>query len=102
MPGCKKSAPGHYIEYDLSIILLFCSNLKNPKRQMFEQILIGEISLCTRDKLLAGSLLDEIKTHYGDEARYYHNLVHLDNLAYELLAIKDVLTHWQTIVFSIA
>lgn len=69
---------------------------------MFEQIFIGEISLCTRDKSLAASLLNEIKTRYGDEARHYHNLVHLDSLTYELLNVKNFLNDWQTMVFSIA
>jgi predicted metal-dependent HD superfamily phosphohydrolase len=47
------------------------------------------------------SLWNEIEKKYSGAGRHYHNLVHLNNLAAELLPLKDSFSNWDTVVFSI-
>ncbi|MBT1695618.1 hypothetical protein KK083_01940 [Fulvivirgaceae bacterium PWU4] len=54
------------------------------------------------DELLVSSLWEEIGKKYTAADRHYHNLVHLDNLAKELLPVREQFSNWDTVVFSIA
>ncbi len=69
---------------------------------MFEIIFKAELTYFTTDKTLINKLWSEIASHYNKRNRHYHNLLHLDHLLQELIIIKDKLTDWPIIVFSIA
>jgi len=69
---------------------------------MFEQTFNTQLSLITNDKELIEDLWSEIKTQYSKTNRHYHNLTHLNNLESELLPLKDKITDWQILIFSIA
>ncbi|SKC75491.1 HD domain-containing protein [Ohtaekwangia koreensis] len=47
-------------------------------------------------------LWSEIEKQYSSTKRYYHNQTHLENLLKELLPVKELITNWDCIVFSIA
>ncbi len=55
-----------------------------------------------RDNKFAGELFSEIQGYYEGPGRYYHTLKHLDNLVAELLPVKDLVSNWETVMFSIA
>lgn len=44
----------------------------------------------------------EVKTRYSEADRYYHTLVHLENLLGELTPHKQSFTNWDTLVFALA
>jgi len=69
---------------------------------MFEHLFKFQLVAIDADKLEIEKLWNEIKKEYSKKSRHYHNLSHLDNLTMELLAIKDRISDWQTLVFSIA
>jgi len=43
----------------------------------------------------------EINTTYSHKKRYYHNLQHLENMYVELLACKNLIADWDTVVLSL-
>ena len=47
-------------------------------------------------------LWSEIEKQYSSTKRYYHNQTHLENLLKELLPLKELITNWDCIIFSIA
>jgi predicted metal-dependent HD superfamily phosphohydrolase len=47
-------------------------------------------------------LWSEIEKQYSSTKRYYHNQIHLENLLKELLPVRELITNWDCIVFSIA
>jgi predicted metal-dependent HD superfamily phosphohydrolase len=51
---------------------------------------------------LSDSLWSEVVAHYVEKKRYYHNILHLENILQELDAVKDRIDDWETTVFSIA
>ena len=69
---------------------------------MFEQAFKRELEYLTRDKRLIEGLWLEIKNNYSTEGRHYHTIPHLNNLLAELLAVKDKISDWRTLIFSIA
>lgn len=69
---------------------------------MFELKLKTELLSITADNSIIDTLWSEIKINYSEPGRYYHTLVHLDNLTAELFTIKEKITDWQTLMFSIA
>ena len=69
---------------------------------MFEHTFQTQLSSITDDKELIEELWAEIKTQYSKRNRHYHNLTHLNNLESELLPLKDKISDWQTLIFSIA
>src|SRR5687768_8523547 len=69
---------------------------------MFEQVFKNELLNIDAKRSLADKLWAEIDSNYNMPGRYYHNLVHLDNLTEQLLPIKERIEDWQTLVFSIA
>ena len=69
---------------------------------MFEQTFKTQLSSITDNKELIEDLWAEIKTQYSKRNRHYHNLTHLNNLESELLPLKDKISDWQTLIFSIA
>jgi predicted metal-dependent HD superfamily phosphohydrolase len=69
---------------------------------MFQQVFKAQLNVVTNDRALIEDLWNEIKGCYTVEGRHYHTLLHLDHLVEELMAVKDQITDWQTLVFSIA
>ena len=69
---------------------------------MFEQAFKTELESLANDKQLIDELWLEIKNHYSAPGRHYHTLSHLDKLLTELLTVKDNVSDWQTLLFSIA
>lgn len=69
---------------------------------MFQQAFKTELEYLTTDKRLIDELWLEITNHYSAPGRHYHTLSHLDKLFAELLAVKDNIQDWQTLLFSIA
>lgn len=53
------------------------------------------------DGPLVSSLWEEIEKKYAESSRHYHNLVHLNNLAKELVPVREQFSSWDTAVFSI-
>jgi len=69
---------------------------------MFENIFKNELTVIGAGQSGFDRLWLEIKTSYSKPYRYYHNLVHLDNLIEQLVSVKDQISCWQTLVFSVA
>jgi predicted metal-dependent HD superfamily phosphohydrolase len=69
---------------------------------MFEKAFKSELDQLTTDKHLIEELWLEIKNQYSSTGRYYHTLSHIDNLLAELLPVKNKISDWQTLNFSIA
>lgn len=44
---------------------------------------------------------DEIKKHYSNRNRYYHNLQHLENILNQLSEIRTEINNWNVILFSL-
>jgi predicted metal-dependent HD superfamily phosphohydrolase len=63
----------------------------------FEQL----CSRFTEDRQLNNSLWNEIETRYSEKGRYYHNLLHLENMFTELEDVKDNISDFTGISFSV-
>ncbi|WP_114821463.1 hypothetical protein [Chryseobacterium sp. KLBC 52] len=68
-------------------------NLKNQ----FEQL----CSLFTEDQKLINSLWKEIETRYSEKGRHYHNLLHLENMFKELEAVRNTISDFTALSFSV-
>lgn len=68
----------------------------NLKERFFHNCL-----LFTKDENLAESLWLEIEKKYSEKKRHYHNLVHLENMFAELDAVKDKISDFTDISFSV-
>ncbi|MEP7317101.1 MAG: hypothetical protein ABI921_00110 [Panacibacter sp.] len=69
---------------------------------MFELFFNTELTNIGTEEKLKHQLWTEIKSVYNEPSRHYHNLSHLDKLIAELEAIKNEISNWQTLVFSVA
>lgn len=69
---------------------------------MFEQVFKTELRLYTDDPEKINRFWQEIEKNYSSKGRYYHTLTHLDNLLAELLPIRERISNWTTLIFSIA
>ncbi|PKF74918.1 hypothetical protein [Chryseobacterium sp. PMSZPI] len=68
-------------------------NLKNQ----FERL----CSLSTEDHGLIKRLWNEIETKYTEKGRYYHNLFHLENMFQELEFVKNDISNFTALSFSV-
>lgn len=68
-------------------------NLKNQ----FEQL----CSPFTEDRQLINSLWNEIEARYSEKGRHYHNLLHLENMFRELETVKNNISDFTAISFSV-
>jgi predicted metal-dependent HD superfamily phosphohydrolase len=50
---------------------------------------------------LAIEIWNEIEISYSGKKRCYHTLTHLENLLHQLLAVKNYIQHWDTILFTL-
>jgi predicted metal-dependent HD superfamily phosphohydrolase len=55
----------------------------------------------TQDQKLIEKLWSEIEKNYSQKDRHYHNLEHLENMFSELDAIKDSISNYSKISFSV-
>lgn len=55
----------------------------------------------THDQKLIEKLWSEIEKKYSEKGRHYHNLTHLESLFSELDAIKDRISNYSNISFSV-
>ncbi|WP_326982659.1 hypothetical protein VUJ46_21255 [Chryseobacterium sp. MYb264] len=55
----------------------------------------------TQDQNVIDFLWQEIEKKYSEKGRHYHNLEHLDNMFVELDAVKDQISSFSTISFSV-
>jgi predicted metal-dependent HD superfamily phosphohydrolase len=66
-------------------------------KELFSQV----FSHYSSDETLWHSTWHQIDRHYKRKARHYHTLTHLENLAQELLTVKELFKNWHTAVFAI-
>jgi predicted metal-dependent HD superfamily phosphohydrolase len=69
---------------------------------MFQQLFTKAVLYYSNDKSLPEKLWNDIAAKYEHQNRYYHNLSHLEQVAHELLKVKDEISNWNSIIFSIA
>lgn len=56
---------------------------------------------CTQDQNLIEDLWSEIENKYSEKGRHYHNLEHLENMFSELDFVKDKISNFSLISFSV-
>ncbi|MDN3694363.1 hypothetical protein QWZ06_19780 [Chryseobacterium tructae] len=66
-------------------------------KDQFEQLCLP----FTKDQSLINNLWKEIDTKYTEKGRHYHNLFHLENMFRELELIKDKISDFTAVSFSI-
>ncbi|WP_343680316.1 hypothetical protein [Chryseobacterium arthrosphaerae] len=57
--------------------------------------------LFDKDHECISRLWNEIETKYTEKGRYYHNLLHLDNMFQELEAVKDRISRFTLLSFAV-
>tara|TARA_R110000868_G_scaffold290081_1_gene550317 strand:+ start:74 stop:688 length:615 start_codon:yes stop_codon:yes gene_type:complete len=55
----------------------------------------------TDNESLKNKLWTEIDKNYSSKKRHYHTLEHLNNLLYQLTAVKSEIKNWETILFTL-
>ena len=68
---------------------------------MLETIFTSLAEKYSNNTDLISNLWKEIETQHSQKNRYYHSLSHLENLYRELSVIKENITHWDTVLFSL-
>lgn len=66
-------------------------------KENFQQLLIQ----FTGNQNLIDSLWSEIEKRYSEKGRYYHNLTHLENMFLELEPVKNKISNFLNISFSV-
>ncbi len=64
---------------------------------IFEQLCLSY----TEDKALISLLWQEIEKQYSEKGRHYHNLLHLENMILELETVKDRISDFDEVLFSV-
>jgi len=59
------------------------------------------ISKYSDNEILKNDYWKEIKQSYSQKSRKYHNLIHLENMIFELDLIKDKISDYDSLLFSI-
>lgn len=68
---------------------------------MLKETFIELLTKFTDDICLTNKFWTEIEENYSDKKRYYHTLTHLDNLQNQLCEVKDKITNWESILFTL-
>ena len=68
---------------------------------ILEQVFTELLNRYTNDRKLITQLWSDINKHYSNKHRHYHNLSHLDHLLEQLIEVKNAITDWNTILFSL-
>lgn len=68
---------------------------------MLKETFIELLTKFTDDISLTNKFWTEIEENYSDKKRYYHTLTHLDTLQNQLCKVKDKITNWESILFTL-
>jgi predicted metal-dependent HD superfamily phosphohydrolase len=68
---------------------------------MLREIFNSLLKDFTSDQQITESLWREIEKRYNERGRYYHNLLHLENLYKELAEVQSSVKYWDVILFSL-
>lgn len=68
---------------------------------MLKEIFLGLANRFSQDQLLIQKQWTEIEANYSHRKRHYHTLEHLENLLNVLGAVKDKISDWNTILFTL-
>jgi predicted metal-dependent HD superfamily phosphohydrolase len=68
---------------------------------VLEQIFISLLRQYSNDNALAEQLWSEAETAYSGKNRYYHTLIHLDDLLEQLTNVKEAVNDWDTVLCSL-
>lgn len=68
---------------------------------MLSQAFLQLASEYTTDSALVQKLWTEVEQKHSESGRYYHTLIHLENLVAELSAVQSQITHWPEVLFAI-
>ncbi|GGH81128.1 putative metal-dependent HD superfamily phosphohydrolase [Filimonas zeae] len=68
---------------------------------MLSQAFLQLASEYTTDSALVQKLWAEVEQKHSESGRYYHTLIHLENLVAELSAVQSHITHWPELLFAI-
>ena len=69
---------------------------------MFEDAFIAEIIKLGNDARIALQLWKEIVSKYQEAGRFYHTLTHVQQIYRDLVPVKNEISDWPTLIFSIA
>lgn len=68
---------------------------------MLKETFVRLLSVYSNDSRLAEELWTEIESNYSGKKRHYHTPLHLQSLLRQLLAVKDKIQDWNTLLFSL-
>jgi predicted metal-dependent HD superfamily phosphohydrolase len=68
---------------------------------MLKQTFIALLQKYTSEFSLIDLLWTQIEKNYSNEKRFYHTLIHLENLLEHLNDVKDQIEDWDVILFSL-
>lgn len=68
---------------------------------MLKETFVKLASTYTDDNLLIKELWEEIEATHSTPKRHYHTLKHLENLLYQLEAVKDQIQNWDAVLFTL-
>ena len=68
---------------------------------MLKQLFIETCHNYTSNNAVIENLWVEIEQQYSGKKRYYHNLLHLENLHVQLTAIKNYVQNWDALMFAL-
>lgn len=68
---------------------------------MLKETFVKLASTYTDDNLLINELWEEIEAAHSAPKRHYHTLKHLENLLYQLEAVKDQIQNWDAVLFTL-
>ncbi|WP_299006260.1 hypothetical protein [uncultured Tenacibaculum sp.] len=68
---------------------------------MLKNTFLGLAANYSDDKVLHLTLWEEVVKNHTDKKRYYHTLVHLENLLFQLSQVKTEISSWNTILFTL-
>ena len=68
---------------------------------MLIEIFTTLLSKYITDNIAINKLWEEIEDNYSQKKRHYHNLSHLENLYNQLLEVKDKISNWNVLLFTL-
>lgn len=68
---------------------------------ILKETFVGLLKNYTKDEQLIASLWREVEAYYGDPLRHYHTLDHLENLLFEITAVKEKIKNWEALLFTL-
>ncbi len=68
---------------------------------MLKSTFISLIANYTKNDILINELWIDIEKKYSTKKKYYHTLVHLENILKELLKVKGEIKNWNVVLFSL-